>query len=319
MRLSLVCNPTAQSGRGKLLWSSIESALRVAGISYEMRVSEYAGHAVVLARDAARRAETVVAVGGDGTINEVLCGLMTSGVDKPRMGVIYTGTSPDVCRYHKIPARDVTAAVALLARNNTVDVDVGRISYLKASNPARRLPVCEGDADVETSYFLCSVNLGVGARVATGANLGLRRYFGDFLGTLLSSIHAVLTYGGGDFEYFADNQMQRANNVLNLTVGKNPYIASGLRIPADIREHDGQLYLFVMNNLGRFRALAVLPKLYSGSITQDSRFAVQYLKEFQCDYVAEAPDVEFDGDHRGYLPCSISVAPRALRLVRNYG
>ena len=104
MRPLLIQNPGSRSGRGRSLWEPWTRGLLEAGVPFNTVVTKAPGHARRLAREKVGY-DTVVAVGGDGTINEVMDGILTSRRPHRAMGVLYAGTSPDFCRFHGIPTR----------------------------------------------------------------------------------------------------------------------------------------------------------------------------------------------------------------------
>ncbi|MBI5546577.1 MAG: hypothetical protein HY901_22065 [Deltaproteobacteria bacterium] len=318
LKYRFIANPTARGGRGRRQWPEIRSMLEARQVSYEWRESEHAGHSVELAREAAGKGvEVVVAVGGDGTINEVLGGVM-SAPERAQgrgcaLGIVYTGTSPDVCRFHRIPFSPTRAAVEVLLRDRRSKVDVGRVEYFESNDSSAGFA---SDRPPVIGYFLCAVNLGVGAAVATGSNSGLRKVLGDGLGTFASIVAAVAAYRHADFDCRVDGAALRTARTLNLTIGKNPFIASGLKVLVPVEHDDGRLYLFAVNGFGMLGLLANLHRFYRGSFQEDPRNTLTYLSEFECAYNEVAHMVEFDGDHRGYLPCRIKVLQRALDLVK---
>ena len=95
----LIMCPASKAGKAKRLWPYWQEQLEQARVPYTCIETRYPGHAIEMARQAK---ETVVAVGGDGTINEVFNGVLASE-NSDKMGVLYCGTSPDFCRFHGIP------------------------------------------------------------------------------------------------------------------------------------------------------------------------------------------------------------------------
>ena len=133
--LYLILNPTAKSGHGKKNWDLIFNSLREEGLSFELGESQYSGHSVKLSTEAAlsNKYEYIVAVGGDGTINEVLNGLREASNQSekiPPLGILYTGTSPDICKYHQIPL-NLLDAVKCLKKGNAVPIDIGEVDFTK--------------------------------------------------------------------------------------------------------------------------------------------------------------------------------------------
>jgi diacylglycerol kinase family enzyme len=298
VRYLLIMNPSSRSGRGKRLWNAWEDALKQAGIDYESSFTEGPGHAMELARTAGT--DVVVAVGGDGTINEVLDGVIQSGNTSPAMGVLYSGTSPDFCRFHGIPIKPPEAIDALLSGRKR-KVDVGRISY-------------RDDAGLEhVAHFGCSCNIGMGASVARFANKW-RRHLGDVLGTGAGVIYALARNARADISLNIDGKEHLLPEVNNLTIAKNPHIASGLKFSLDLQPDDGKLAVIGIHSRSRAGIFRLLPSFYSGTVTAEKGI---FLEECgKVDISSLYPqEIEFDGDPRGFLPVRIEVLPRALTLI----
>jgi diacylglycerol kinase family enzyme len=102
---------------------------------------------------------------------------------------------------------------------------------------------------------------------------------------------------------------------LNITVGKNPHLASGLKLAADMAPDDGRLFVFAACGIGRRQLLWALPRLYTGSIARDRRFLLRRAKTVRILPGPAQVRTEFDGDPAGYCPAEIGVLPRAIRLI----
>jgi len=299
MKALLVMNPGSRSGKGRRLWSFWESGLRSRGIPFETVITQHAGHAVQLAADAGDY-DTVVAVGGDGTVNGVLDGIIRSGRSDLRMGILYSGTSPDFCRFHNIPVSPLEA-VEVLAAGLSRKVDVGWITYSDA-----------GGGRI-TSHFGCGVNVGLGASVARISNR-LRRFTGDFAGTCAALIYSIAMARPGDIEVKIDGVSQVLEKVNNLSILKNPYIASGLRLNLDLAGNDGGLILLAVQGKSRCGLLSLMPDFYSGNAAKRGDITVRRCQRIEVGSPAQA-EVEFDGDPRGFLPAEIEIMPEALYLI----
>ena len=306
-KIYLIMNPTAKSGRGKKKWDQIFSYLNEFKLDFKVGESQYAGHSIELAYQAAKSTcfDVVVAVGGDGTINEVLNGILKASAEVntiPALGILYTGTSPDICKFHKIPL-EMKRAVEILENSDGELIDIGQVEYIK-------------DKRSVTSHFLCSVNLGIGARVADGSNSGLRKYLGDFLGTFISIIIAVLKYKRSDMHCLVDGKQEIYPAALNMTIGKNPYIASGTKVNVSSTPNCGKMYLFSINRMGLFGVLRNIKYVYNGDFYKHKNNTLKYIESFECLYNENAPEVEFDGDPQGHLPCKIKLLPKVIRIIK---
>ncbi|NLI76361.1 MAG: hypothetical protein GX442_07965 [Candidatus Riflebacteria bacterium] len=303
-RLFLVMNPSSRSFRSREVWPALFDGLRRRRLAFDFALTTKDGDPADLAREAVGRGfDTVVAVGGDGTINDVINGLFGPGDEQGRaaFGVLYTGTSPDFCGNHGIPLALETALDRLVA-NRRRRIDVCRITH-------RVFP----DGPTVTRVFSCCANFGLGAAVARGANSGLRRRFGDLPGTLLSLVGAIARYGTPTFRLRLDGHDLAFPRLFNLFVGKGPRVASGIKLAVDIAPDDGRFYVLALHSLTKARLLALLPQVYTGRITR--RFPPLFGRHLEILPCPEAPEVEYDGDPRGFLPAEIGLLPRALALV----
>jgi diacylglycerol kinase family enzyme len=294
----MVMNPGSRSGRGRRLWGGWERGLKSAGVDYACVRTERPGHAFELARGAAGF-DTVVAVGGDGTINEVLDGVMQSGHPALAMGVLYAGTSPDFCRFHGIPVDPAAALEALLERGPE-PVDVGRITYVLAGGGGR------------VAHFGCSCNIGMGAAIARRAN-SRRRWLGDALGTGTALVQTMAEGARVDVELELDGAPLSLGEVNNISVVKNPFLASGLKLNLDVRHDDGNLWMVGIHGRSRLGMLGLVPALYSGEASAAAGVTSRRCRSVKVR-AREPGEVEFDGDPRGFLPVSIAAVHRGLLL-----
>lgn len=113
MQYHFIINPQAGSGKGKLAWESLESQLNQEGINYRAFWSKYAGHPRTLARNLGQQHlqdSCVVVIGGDGTLHEVIQGLMSTSMDDPiPTAYIPAGTGNDFARAYRISFDPLTA------------------------------------------------------------------------------------------------------------------------------------------------------------------------------------------------------------------
>jgi len=127
----VVYNPTAGKGKAAERIPETEALLREKGIEYELRVTQRVWHAAELARDAARAGfSVVVAAGGDGTVNEVVNGLMMASDGRhglPALGVLSIGRGNDFSYGADVPG-NLADCVEVLAAGNSRPMDVGRVS-----------------------------------------------------------------------------------------------------------------------------------------------------------------------------------------------
>lgn len=292
--MRLIVNPSSHSGRSRTRHSFWVRELNRRRTPFVVSETSGPGHARMLARDATE--PVVIAVGGDGTINEVLDGLLQSSTPKT-MGVLYAGTSPDFCRFHNVPFTDPTAALATLLRGHTRRVDAARISVAGGS----------------VAHFACGSNIGLGASVAAFANTN-RRYLGDTLGTGIGLFFAVSRHRQFAARLTLDGITQDIPDVNHILILKNPNIASGLRLNLLLEPDDGTLAVLAVHGLSRLALLPLLPSFYTGNAAKHPSVFFRTCRAVTL--TTEPPQtVEFDGDPHGHTPVAINLLPRALTLI----
>lgn len=126
-----IVNPNSRSGTGTRIWKDLNLILNSRNILYEAFFTEYAGHAVELAKTLSSRASatniiSLIAVGGDGTIQEVLSGI--THLSHIRFGYIPTGSGNDFCRSMKLPQNPKEALESILTSDKTIPMDVAEIT-----------------------------------------------------------------------------------------------------------------------------------------------------------------------------------------------
>jgi diacylglycerol kinase family enzyme len=227
--------------------------------------------------------ETIVACGGDGTINAVADGVMANPDSRLRFGVIYMGTSPDFCRFHDIPT-GMDEAIALLQNGF-----------------CKEIPVLQANGHC----FFCSCNLGMGADIATLANR-IRPVLGDKPGTFLAVMRNLLKNRKWDLTVNGEP----LHGCQHFLVSRNSFIASGLQISLPPLDDDA-IALWLVRGLSVSGWLRLISKLYKGLPCGELRIVKGPLT-----ITAGVPvNIEFDGDAHGQLPLRIAFAPRRLRLV----
>lgn len=301
----LIINPSSDSGRAKKKIPRIISIFQQKSLNFTYKVTEKPKEAITLASEAIRDGwKIIVAVGGDGTICEVISGFFpgrSQNIDA-KLGVLHIGTSPDFNRYHKIPI-DLDQAIDMLERGKSKLIDVGKVSYF------------DFDGRKQISHFGSNVNIGLGPLIANKANSRHRTYLGDFLGTLVAVLQSLVTFKPFDLEINADGYHVILKNLLNLTIGKDPYLASGMKVFLPIAADDGRLYVLSIGKRSFLSILANLPKLYSGNFLEYEAAKAVYASRVEINSPARKSLLEFDGDTKGFLPAIVEVVPRALKVI----
>lgn len=295
----VICN--ARSGRSRVTRAlpELRSHLEQRGLEHEVRYTEVAGHATTLARAALEDGKRfIVAMGGDGTVHEVVNGMIEHDeavVADSVLGVVAAGTGCDFIKTFGIPEM-VPHAVAHLDGPESFPIDIGKVTYMQ-------------DGERVTRYFPNIAEIGLGAEVAARAMrlprlLGPMIYFFAFWLTLIKhrSTNVVVD--------LVDRKYEGPMN--NLVVANGQFFGGGMKIAPKAAPTDGLLDVQIEHARKR-EAIAIIPKIYRGEHLPHPD--IDEAKRVRVSVTAERPlRLEADGELLGCTPATFEVLRDALRL-----
>lgn len=295
-----VVNPAAGSGRGRALWPEVAERLRALGFAYEFEGTQGPRTAESFTRQALRAgAEMIVAVGGDGTLNEVANGFFLDGVPvRPdaSLAMIPAGSSSDLARGLGIPMG--VGAVQLLREGQIREIDVGRASYVQKGQPFTR-------------YFLNQADLGIGARIAQRAVPF--KALGGSLAFFLASVAALTDPRPWTGQIRLDDGPQENLEVLTTVVAVGPFTGGGMRIAPGARWDDGLFDIVAIGSMPVPELLAQFPRVYLGTHLSHPQVQHWQAREVTIE-TQDAPELELDGEVVGTGPVQFCLLPNALRM-----
>jgi diacylglycerol kinase (ATP) len=270
----------------------------------EVLETKHAGHAIELTRGALRKgARTIVAIGGDGTINEVINGFFDGTelvADDAVLAIIPHGTGSDLRRTIKLPADEKDAA-DLIGHGTPRPVDVARVQYTTM------------DGKVATRYSINLTSFGMGGAVAARASRSFKGLGGQ-VSFLLATLTTALQYRGKEVRLQLDDRDTIDAVVLNVAVGNGQFHGGGMWVCPGASLTDGLLDVTVIRAMSLPRLVVSLPMLYNGSIYRHPKVTSHPAKRIVAT-ASETTLIEIDGEPLGRLPIEITVVPAALRIL----
>ncbi|MDX6566263.1 MAG: hypothetical protein QOE10_1925 [Gaiellales bacterium] len=298
----VIVNPAARNGAVGRRWEKLAAQLSALGIDAETTHTERPGHATELVRDGLRHGpRLVVAVGGDGTVNEVVNGFFDDGkaiAPESELAVIPIGTGRDGVRTHGISGKP-ERAIALLADGATRTIDLGRATYTAHAG---------GE---ESRIFLNIASCGLSGAVAERANRTSKR-LGGTPAFLWATIATFAGWKNVPFRITIDGEQRElvANNTI---VANGRYFGGGMHIAPDARTDDGLLDAIVFGDVGRLDLARNMHRLYRGTILRHPKASHRLARSVLVE-PARALPIEIDGEQPGVTPVRFEVLPAALRL-----
>lgn len=292
MRYLFIVNPVAGRGEAYKKWSVIKKEAEEELLDYDVVFTSEPGEGVFLAKaGVAKGFQVLVAVGGDGTINEVIRGIIEAGNShQVKLGVIAAGTGNDLIRTLGIPA-DVKKAVQVLKNAREEKIDLGKIN---------------GD------YFINTVGIGFDGAVAYEINTNVKWLKGT-LAYLYGVLKTLIKYRSPKMLIKIDEQIYEGRYFL-VAIANGKYYGGGMMIAPDANVTDGLLDIVVIKDLPKLEVLKVFPKIFSGKHIQHSKAEVYRGKKIYLES-SERVLIQADGELKGILPMGFSLEQQILSIL----
>jgi YegS/Rv2252/BmrU family lipid kinase len=297
--LTLVCNLHAGRGGVAKCLPEVERLLAERGLEYEIVRTEGPGHATLLTKEALERGrQLIVAVGGDGTIHEVVNGLIED--DKAvnpdaRLGVVAAGTGSDFIKTFGIPSSP-SHAVVHLDGHESFPIDIGKITFGE-------------DGKEVVRYFANVAEVGLGARVVERASR-LPRFLGPTV-YFFSFWLSLARHRAADVKI---DLMTRTYEgpMNNMVVANGQFFGGGMKIAPKAAPTDGVLDIQI-EHAGKREAIAVMPKVYKGEHVPHPK--ILEAKRVEASIQSNPPLlIEADGEVLGFTPARFELLRDAIHL-----
>jgi diacylglycerol kinase (ATP) len=286
----VIVNPVAGGGSIRRHWPRVCCELNDAGLSFDYEFTKSPGHAIEIAKRAIRdQYQYLIAVGGDGTVNEVANGILTSAhPDDTTLGIISAGTA---CGFSRS-----------LGSNKRILVDVCEVEYQNHGKHLHR-------------FFLNEASIGLGAAIVDAWKL-LPNCFGHSVNLKLratTSYSALLTHRNRMVKLRVDDKDEDIR-ACYLVVANGQYFADGMQIAPHARPNDGLMNLVTIGDVTKSELLKIVPTVYGGrhighpKITERSARTIGV----ECDNQLL---VEADGEILGQCPSTFKIMPLALSVM----
>ena len=297
----IIVNPASSGGKTGQRWAGIEERLRIEGAQFDVEFTHEPGHATVLAREAvAAGYRTIVSVGGDGTLNEVVNGLVIDGRADPdvRLGLIPGGTGSDFGRGIGLPRDPLESALHLLQAEPHW-FDMGQV-------------VCKLAERTNTRYFINVAGLGFDGAVCDRVNRS-GRVGGGTIPYLTNLVVTLFTYSNKRVHWTLDGQAR--DEVLNSVIVANAhFFGGGMHISPNSKMDDGLFHVITLGDWGKLEFLMAVPRVYNGTHLTHPK-----VKEYIGREVTVEADgrmfLQAEGDLFGEAPATFKILPHTLQVL----
>lgn len=321
----VIANPNARNGQVRKDWGHLERLLQAQLPTMEWAFTEGPNHATLLAREALKDGwEMIVAVGGDGTINEVINGfyekpntdifsirdgwinrhsiLEKTIVNQPILGIVPVGTGGDFRRSVGI-MDGVPDAIDRLSNNQLKNCDLGQVSFVRH------------DGKITSRYFANIASAGLAGDVDKVAN-NMWKGLGGKASFMLASTRAWLKWKNFEGQVRIDDVEEIDGKFQNMVIGNGGYFGGGMWIAPGAELDNGFFETVLVGDLSRSEAVTLMQKVYSGSHLDMRKVTKHRAKKIALrGKGSRSILLDIDGEQPGRLPALYEIHENAIRIA----
>ncbi|WCL49417.1 diacylglycerol/lipid kinase family protein [Leptospira sp. GIMC2001] len=303
-KVHFLVNPNSGGGDVGRNWEEISKRIQKKIGKFEFTFTGSKGHASTLAQEKIReKTDILVIIGGDGTVSEVVDGVIKSKNNSVSLVVLNLGTGGDFSKTLGV-AGDLEIALEKIQNGKIQKVDVGKVSYKKEIN----LPL-------EIRYFINITGCGMAGAVVRTVNKSSKRFggFSYYLGGLAN----LITYQNKAIRYKLDDSEWVSTKITTLAVCNGQYFGGGMRISPKSELNDGYFDVVLLQDWNLFQKAYYSKNLYNGTILSSAQVESYRCKKIEIepidpqDYVY----IDSDGEDIGIIPMKVEVLPSAVQFL----
>lgn len=299
----VVVNPNSANQKTLKEWQDISLEIKKNIPDFDYVFTHFPHHATILTRQALKDGyEMIVAVGGDGTNNEVINGFFEDEkLINPEaiFATISRGTGCDLIKTLGIP-KDYRLSSQALSGAATKKIDLGKMEFIDYEG--RRL----------FRYFINIADFGMGGETVNRVN-HTTKAFGGFASFLWGTLVTSFTFRNKKVRIKIDDKFEKELTIKNVVIANGCYFGGGMCIAPRALMDDGQFEIVIIGDVRNLQGIPFMRKIYRGELIEHPK--VFYL---QGQYVeAESEEkvlLDIDGEQPGTLPAKFQIIPKIINV-----
>jgi diacylglycerol kinase (ATP) len=280
----VIVNPAASGGKVGRAWPELRDSLTRSGLQFADQLTQYPGHATEIAHRALEEGfRHIICLGGDGTVHEVVNGLVVDGRVPPEvvLSIVPGGTAAEAAR-----------------GSQTRAMDMGEIQCMRDGEPMRR-------------YFVNVAGLGFDGEASVRVNRMSKRISGT-IPYLTGLVLTLLSYTNKDVEVTFDGQ-QRRGRFNSVIICNGQYFGGGMWVGPKAAADDGIFDVVVLKDLNKLEFLLNVPRVYRGTHLTHPKVESFQAKEVHVE-ARQRMFIQAEGELVGEAPATFRILPAALNV-----
>ncbi|MFO7814467.1 MAG: diacylglycerol kinase family lipid kinase [Halanaerobiales bacterium] len=291
-----IVNPMSSNGKTGKRWPRYRQKFKEAGLDLHIKETHYPGHAVNLTKNGLNKGyKTIMAVGGDGTVNEIVNGFFDNGqlIEEDAVLLIFSqGTGSDYVKSLGLDKK-IETVIDVYNRYQKKWVDLGKIKYNNF------------DQKKTERYFVNTADVGIGGETVEYVNRA-SKLMGGVLTYLFGAIRTLIRYENKVMKLDVDQKLVKNNLTNSVMVSLGKYFAGGMPIAPEAEIDDGFFDILILGDLTKAETLLNLYKAYQGTHLDYPK--IDYLKGKDVKIESEERVlIDIDGESAGMLPAEFTI------------
>ncbi|NLN74315.1 MAG: diacylglycerol kinase family lipid kinase [Bacteroidales bacterium] len=297
----VIINPLALGKKRMKLWKKVLNDMEEQDCNFKEYYTQKPKDAIDLTKEIIENgAKNIIALGGDGTLNELVNGIMISNIDKSEiiLAHIPMGTGNDWAKTHKI-SRKKDAILKIFQNGTIVNHDVGLVQSLENKFDQR--------------YFINIAGMGFDAAIIKKVSETKRLKFGNGLVYIKTLLSILSKHRASEVEIEIDNENIKTN-MYSIAAGICKYNGNGMMQVPMANFNDGLIDLVVINDITKAEIISQIPNLFSGKHVKHRKISTYKTKELS----VKSKDIiytEVEGELLGSGDVKISVCNEQLKVL----
>jgi len=300
-----VVNPISASGKTKRIWNKIQEFLEKENFSFDYCFTNYISHATKITNEAIKDGfEKIIAVGGDGTLNEVLNGFWENNQklnSASALGYIPSGTGEDFARTLSIEKLSVENQIKRILRADCVYIDICEARFQK------------GDSGFAIRRFINESSVGFGANVAEIVNHS-PKFLGSKSSFLMGVLRSLFFLKNHKVSVKISGKEVYNGQALIIVLANGKYFGGNMLISPKSIIDDGFIELLIVKKMDRREVLANINSIYSGNHLNNPKVIALKCKNVSIES-EEKVFLEMDGEPIGLLNADFKVLEKGIKFL----
>lgn len=288
MSYLFIVNPVAGKGEGTKIIPIIKEVMDNYNCTYDIKITEKVGDAKLIAEEAKYKSfSTIVSVGGDGTLHEVVNGMVGG---KQKLGVIPSGTGNDFIRALNIPF-NTREALEVLVKQHSLSIDLGRLNG---------------------KYFVNFCSVGLDALIAQEANK-IKKYFSSTYSYVIGTVKAISKFKSIKIDLVIDGE-RHSEEIMLIAVCNGSYYGGGMKIAPEAQISDGKFDICIVRKMPKLKLLFLFPTIFKGEhikYKEVKTYRGKYVEIFSKDNI----NVNADGEIINNRPIKFEAVNKKIDVI----